>query len=286
MHSSPPLELIRLEGTHLEIGRRYGEACQSLIHEHLALALERLDQVGIPRALALETARSYRPFVREHASFLDEEIRGLAEGSGLDEDEAYLLQLRAEVFADVLGETRWGNECTTFAVEPELTTTGRALAGQNADLPEIYRRLLVVVDIVPDSGSRVLMVVPAGQVSYIGINDRGLAVFANYLHCRGWAKGFPRYLLSRLALEHDSAAEALATIEALPRASSRNLLMLDPSGSAIDFENTPTTGATLLPDAGLLLHTNHYLSAELADAESAPAANSRTRSSGSVAWRS
>jgi len=260
---SEPLELHRFSGSHTEIGRQYGRACRGRIERHLELALAKLVAAGIDPDDATRAALAYRPYVVEHAAFLDEEIVGVAGGAGITLAEAYLLQLRAEVFGDLLGEPDAENECTTFALEPSVALDGVALAGQNADLPEIYEELMVVVEFAPTTGRRILMVVPAGQVSYIGINDAGMAVFANFLHCRGWMRGFPRYLLSRFALEHPSAETAIDALRALPRASSRNLLIIDADGRAVDFENTPTRDAVLLPRDGVLVHSNHYLADDL-----------------------
>ncbi|MEJ7757322.1 MAG: C45 family autoproteolytic acyltransferase/hydrolase [Nocardioidaceae bacterium] len=118
-------------------------------------------------------------------------------------------------------------ECTTFAVLPIAAADGTPLVGQNADLPALYSQLGVVIHVVPDDGPAVLMLTPAGQVSYIGINDRGLGVFGNFLSCDGWRVGFPRYLLTRPALLHDTVRGAVAAVRNVPRASSRNLIMLD-----------------------------------------------------------
>ncbi|MFT4039651.1 MAG: C45 family autoproteolytic acyltransferase/hydrolase [Thermomicrobiales bacterium] len=178
----------------------------------------------------------------------------------------------------VAGET--GDECTTFAVLAEATANGTPLVGQNADLPAFYREISIVMEIVPDDMPSVLMLSPAGQVSYIGINDQGVGVFANFLTCDGWRAGFPRYLFSRLALSHTSVEAAIAAIRALPRASSRNLIMLDRHGTAADLETTPTRDARLDPVDGLLAHANHYVAEALLDEERSPArqiANSQVR---------
>ncbi|HRP99386.1 MAG TPA: C45 family autoproteolytic acyltransferase/hydrolase [Terrimesophilobacter sp.] len=262
-----PLDQHRFSGSHLDIGRQYGETCRDRILQHLDLALAKLDAAGISGEDACRAALAYRPFVQRHAGFLDEEIVGLAGGASITLAEAYLLQLRAEVFADFLGEPEGESECTTFAIEPSVAKDRVALAGQNADLPEIYEQLMVVVEFDPTEGSRVLMVVPAGQISYIGINDRGMAVFGNFLQCHGWVRGFPRYLLSRFALEFSSAPEAVVGLRGLPRASSRNLLMVGSDGQALDFENTPTRDHVLYASEGVLVHSNHYVAPELADAE-------------------
>jgi isopenicillin-N N-acyltransferase-like protein len=275
--------LHRFSGSHRAIGRAFGQACAADIHRHRDLALDRLDQrSGIAPDRALAAALAYRPFVVEHAPFLDEEIQGVGEGAGLSLAEAYLLQLRAElaVVTPKGDAAEHGDECTTFAVLPEATADGAPLVGQNADLPAFYTEISVVVEFVPDDAPAVLMLTPAGQVSYIGINDRGLSVFANYLTCDGWRVGFPRYLLSRLALTKATVNEAIAAVRAVPRASSRNLIMLDATGVAADLETTPTRDARLDPVAGLLAHSNHYVAPALLAEERSPerwVANSRVR---------
>ena len=273
----------RFRGSHHQIGRAFGENCAGLIGQHLRQALDRLQRrAGISPEQACQKALAYRPFVVEHAPFLDEEIQGVAAGAGLTLAEAYLLQLRAELAVGTPAgrDAEGGDECTSFAVLADATVTGTALVGQNADLPAFYREIATVVELVPDDAPAVLMLTPAGQVSYIGINDRGLGVFANFLTCDGWRRGYPRYLLSRLALTRSTVDEAIDAVRAVPRASSRNLMMLDGTGTAADLETTPTRDAWLEPVDGLLAHSNHYVAAALHAEERSPAAgvaNSRIR---------
>ncbi|MFN8634552.1 MAG: C45 family peptidase [Chloroflexota bacterium] len=287
----------RLAGSHRQIGRQFGEATSDLIRLHLERALGRLEaHSSLSRADALAAAMQYRPYVQQFAPYLDEEVVGVAEGAGLKLDEAYLLQLRAEAaspptapaapLGGATGSTNGhaqprltadddaGDECTSVAVLPEATGQaypdgggGDALIAHNSDLPAFYREVSVVLEIVPDDAPAVLMLTPAGQVSYIGLNDAGLAVVANYLTCDGWRVGFPRYLLSRVALTHASVDDAIAAIRAIPRASSRNLLMLDAHGTAADLETTPTRDARLDPEDGILAHANHYVAPSLLEEE-------------------
>lgn len=274
------LMLHRLAGTHTEIGEAYGSKCVDLVREHLDLVLQRFAALGVARTDVLAATAPYRAYVEEYAPFLDQEIRGMAVGAGLDAEEAYLLQLRAEVNQRLQPASEEPAECTTFAALADSTASGYGLLGQNSDLPPFYERLLVMVHIVPDDGPEVLMLTPAGQVSYIGINNAGLGVCANFLSCDGWRSGFPRYLLTRLALQHDSVDDALAAIRRVPRASSRNLLISDGRDRAVDLETTPTTDAAIEPRAGLLVHANHYVADELSAHEKAGPTlleNSRTR---------
>ena len=265
----------RFAGTHREIGWQYGGACEALIHRHLDKVLKRLEtKPGLSREQALVKAMNYRPWVQRHAQFFDEEIQGVAEGAGITLAEAYLLQLRAEAATPIDPRGIDGpDECTSFAVQPEATSNGIGLVGQNADLPAFYGEIAVVAEIVPDDMPAILMVLPAGQVSYIGINDRGMGVFANFVTCDGWRMGLPRYMLSRLALTSETVDDAIALVRGVPRASSRNLIMLDGKGSAADLETTPYEDARLDPEDGLLAHSNHYVADSLQHEERSPEKN-------------
>ncbi|MGG0938380.1 C45 family peptidase [Brevibacillus centrosporus] len=276
--STKSFPFYRFSGTHREIGQQFGGTCKELIRKHRDYALERLrSQTGISsRQVLEEAAMRYRPYVIQHADFFDEEIQGIAEGAGISLAEAYLLQLRAELARDLT----MSSECTTFAVLPEVTSEGTGLIGQNADLPAFYSELGVVAEFVPNDAPAHLMLTPAGQVSYIGINDQGVGVFANFLTCDDWRVGFPRYLLSRLALMHGSVEEAIAAVRSVHRASSRNLIMLDRHGKAADMETTAAQDALIEPVAGLLVHSNHYITEELQQEERLPEQlleNSRVR---------
>lgn len=245
-------------GSPEEIGRQYGESCREQIRLHLDRLRERFAASNIDAGYAAERSLDYREAVRAVSPDLDDELAGLSKGAGISLGEAYLLQLRAEIYADLVGDLEASNECTTFAFEPEVTDAGTTLTGQNADLPAMYRDLLLVVEFRPTGGPAILMVVPAGQVSYIGINDAGLSAFANFLTCEGWRTGYPRYLFTRFALQHRDLESAIVAVESLVRASSRNLL-LQGGGRAVDLENTPDRMVRLLPEHGRIFHSNHYL---------------------------
>jgi isopenicillin-N N-acyltransferase-like protein len=263
--SAKTFPFYRFTGTHYEIGKQYGETCKDLINLHRDYALERLSKsINIPSKKALEEAAlEYRSYVVKYAPFFDEEIQGLAKGAGISLGEAYFLQLRAEIY-QYFDTT---DECTTFAVSPETTSDGTPLIGQNADLPSFYQEIGVIIESVPNDKPATLMLTPAGQISYIGINDKGMGVFANFLVCEGWRVGFPRYLLSRLALSQENLDQAIKSIENVHRASSRNIIMMDKEGKAVDIETVPRRIGRIESSNGILAHSNHFISADLLDEE-------------------
>lgn len=258
----------RFSGSHRVIGQQYGEACRDLILQHRDLALERLLQKSrLSHKDVTERTLWYEPWVEHAAPHFCEEIRGLAEGAGISEAEAWLLQLRAEVA--IVSENESGDECTSFAVLPEATNDGVGLVGQNADLPPFYRDIAIVAEMQFDDMPNILMLLPAGQLSYLGINDAGMGVSANFLTCDGWRVGFPRYFFSRMALSKRTVDEGAALIENLHRASSRNLMMLDTTGNAVNLETSVTESARIYPTNGILAHANNYQSPDMQHAERA-----------------
>lgn len=256
----------RFSGSHYEVGRQYGEACRELIIQHRDLALERLyahSQLSYDDVV--ERTLWYRPWLQAVAPYFIEELAGLAQGANITEAEAWLLQLRAEVA--IVEENEAGDECTSYAVEPSATSDGVGLVGQNADLPAFYRDIAIVAELGFDDIPSILMVLPAGQLSYLGINDAGMSVSANFLTCDGWRVGVPRYFFSRLALTQRTVEDAATLIEGLHRASSRNLIMIDAKGTALDLETTVTESARIHATDGVLAHANNYLAKELQHAE-------------------
>lgn len=249
------------KGTYSEIGEQYGEACRNLIKLHKEYATERLSKsIDITSEQAIEEAAlEYRTYVKKHAPFFDEEIKGMAQGAGISLGEAYFLQLRAEIY-NYFDTT---DECTTFAVSGKVTTSGAPILGQNSDLPALYKKVGVVVESKYNNSPATLMLTPAGQISYIGMNDEGMAIGANFLECKGWKIGFPRYLLSKLALTKSNVEDATKLIESVDRASSRNLIMVDKNDGMIDLETIPGEIGKLRDEDGILTHSNHFVSKEL-----------------------
>lgn len=258
-------------------GSIYGEGARELIQSHLHRLYEaNREVVRGGRDQLLDKTSAFRRAVMERYPELAEEIDGIADGAHIDLKEAWLLQLRSEVQRVSLPEP--GLECTAIGVMAPATRNAEVLAGQNGDLPGIYEDILVVVRREAPQQLRSISVAPAGQISWHGMNEAGLAVFGNFLNSDGWRIGIPRYLYTRIALEESTVAGAVERLSAEHRSSSRNLLLADP-GAMIDLELGVKEWASLSPRRGVLVHTNHFLS-PLAAMDTAPplySENSRGR---------
>src|SRR5262249_21697628 len=141
-------------------------------------------------------AMAFLPMIRALNPLFVEEVQGLAEGARISFEEAMLCQVRAEASAYS------GEGCTAFSLRGSATADGNALVGQNQDLPCEFNDVSILLQILPSDGRpRALLYTFAGQIGYFGMNEHGVANYANSLYNFGWRPGLPHYPLKRAILE-------------------------------------------------------------------------------------
>jgi isopenicillin-N N-acyltransferase-like protein len=264
-----PFPYVEVAGTPYEMGREHGRQASAQI---AGLVDYLVTGSGRSREEVLRAALRFQPLFQAHCPALLEEVRGLAEGAGLRFEEALLLQIRGET-APLLQE----EACTTFAVSGRHTRDGGILIGQTSDMGREMERFFIVLRLAPAGGPRVLMWTLAGQLGYHGLNEHGVAHFANSVSGGpvpgSHPGGLPHYPVKRRLYECRTRAEVLAAWGALPVCSSGNYMMASGDPSIFDVEATPE-GFALLEDAGAgyLAHANHFLSREYRTAETDAAA--------------
>jgi isopenicillin-N N-acyltransferase-like protein len=120
----------------------------------------------------------------------------------------------------------------------------------------------VVLRIRRDDGPDILTFTEAGGLARSGFNAAGIAITANYLESdRDYSQtGVPLALIRRKVLETPHFALALRAAYATPKSASNNLMLSQAEGVAIDLECAPDETFQVLPEAGLLVHANHWRS--------------------------
>ncbi len=266
---------VRAEGEPFELGRAHGaaraDALRAFVGDGLC-RLDRLRQPAVPLAALRPVIRAHGEVISSATPDLAEEVRGLAAGAGLTDEEALLLQLRREVLG--YRRIRPAGDCTTYA----WLGDDPALA-QTVDLNGGLDDQIAVLDL--GSSRRSLVLSFAGLLGYLGVNSDGLAVGLNLVLGGGWRAGVPPYLAIRHLLDtaHD-VDEAIAVLRGLPLASSRSVMLCDPERAAyvevLEGEHRVVRGTASTP---WLAHTNHYLHADLVphDELNVFARNSSTR---------
>jgi isopenicillin-N N-acyltransferase-like protein len=256
-HAFPYIEV---SGTSYEMGYQHGAQASDLVHRYL-LWIEKL--TGKSRDLLCRNAMAFLPMMQSLSPSLVEEVRGLADGAGISFEEAVLCQARAEA-----ARVHEGG-CTAFAVTGAATADGQTLAGQNQDLEPEYADVAILLHAKPiDGRPRALIFTFAGQLGYSGMNEHGLAHFANALYGPTWSLGLPHYVLARVMLEKRTAAECVGLLREHRACSPANKVLCDGEGDITDVEIRPE-GIVVFSDddPDWRIHTNHYLTSEFASHE-------------------
>jgi isopenicillin-N N-acyltransferase like protein len=290
VNGTPPPGLIprvRVEGTSYERGRQYGAQARTRVHR----SVQAYQQVfayyaGWDWPAVRRAAAGFEAPIADFRPAYLEEMRGIADGAGLDLADVLAINVRTEVMfaakarqAPLAGRARPAPhppagpqrptgpqqpaECSAFAVVQDQPAA--TLIGQNWDWLLHAAETVVLLEVRQDDGPDFVTVVEAGLLAKAGMNAAGLGLVTNALVTEAdlGAPGLPYHVLLRAVLDCATVTDALMVLQAGERSSSANYLIAHSSGAALDVEAAPgdfTRLYPLYPDHGLLLHTNHFLS--------------------------
>jgi isopenicillin-N N-acyltransferase-like protein len=217
----------------------------------------------------VRAAAVYEEPIRRHAPHVMEEIQGLAEGANVGIGDILAINARTEVIWSAAAARAEGRppagECTSFALLSDRTASGEPLAAQTWDwLVHSFETVVVLEVEQEDHRPNFVTSVEAGLLAKLSLNSSGLAVMTNALVSRRdmGSPGVPYHVMLRLLADCESVTDAVHLVQQLPRASSANYLVVHSDDVAIDIEASPGDYSGVrcqIPDAGLLIHTNHFL---------------------------
>lgn len=251
MTARPP-RVVRLSGTHREIGLAHGALLRREIDElYGGYVLNGLvGREGWTEAQLVDAGRHYDKFL---PTGYREEMRGIAEGART----TYERILVMNTFIDaLLGKSP--RACSGLAV---LSRDG-VIAGHNLDWVDhgIAHRMGVVFVLAPRNKHRIMSVGWPGMVGVItGMNDEGLVVCMNMASARDLeTDATPALIRIRLALEDESGLDpAVRALAADSRTIAMNLLVVD-EGSAVSLELSGRQHAVVPMRDGCVANANYY----------------------------
>lgn len=257
-----PFPLIELSGSPHNRGLQYGAQAASRIRrgvQHYSHQLHGLGSVGIS-----DVVRDYLPVIeRFDPSYIDE-MRGIAEGADMAFEDIVLLNARTEILklAERARDRETPDGCTGVVAMPEATADGHLIHAQNWDWKAECAETAVVLRIRRDDGPDILTFTEAGALARAGFNSAGIAITANYLQSdRDYRQaGVPLALIRRKVLEQTHLALAMRAVYVTAKSASNNMIVSHAGGVAIDFECAPDETFQVLPERGLLVHANHWVS--------------------------
>jgi isopenicillin-N N-acyltransferase-like protein len=268
---------VKVAGGPRERGRAYGEQAR----ERIGVSISAYDEVfrayaGWDWGRVRREAAPYEAPIAALDERYVEEMRGIAEGAGVELVDVLSINVRTEVMfaakaraAEAASRGGGGGqrqgECSAFAVLPAASSNGHTLIGQNWDWLLHCFDTVVVLEAEQEEAPNFVSVVEAGLLAKTGINSSGLGVATNALVTeddRG-EPGVPYHVLLRAFMDCEIITDALAVAQRGIRSSSANYLLAHEDGIAVDLETAPGDFARIFlefPEDGVLLHTNHYRS--------------------------
>jgi len=264
------LPIIRISGTHLEMGQQIGEACREQIRLSVEnarkLVNDAYDTLQLDWDGALIQARKYMPFAEERYPQYVAELRGIAQGANTTFDDLAVVNAMEAVTMDALHLTK----CTSMAVNQMRTSNGHVLVAHNEDWlpddePDVY-----LIHATPENEPPFLAMTYGGLLPNIGFNSFGICQCCDSVYPTDSRIGVPRVIVSRAVLAARTPAEAIRHMLVAQRAAGYNHLLVHASGEMYSVEVSARQFAILYAENGIMVHTNHFLDDQMRKIESEP----------------
>lgn len=267
---SEPIPLLRVSGSHLEMGRQIGEERRESVRRSIETARELLSDAYEELELTWDAAqiqsRKYLPFAQERYPQYVEEMTGIAEGAGVPFEDVSVLNVMEAVTMDALHLV----SCTSMAVNETRTADAHVMVAHNEDwVPEDEDDVYILMA-KPDHEPPFMAMNYGGLLPNVGLNAYGIAQLIDTVHPEDSRVGIPRLVVSRAVLAAKSPSDAIKRAVVSHRAAGYNHLIAHESGEIYSVEVSARRYDVLYAHEGYIAHTNNYLSPHLQEIEYEP----------------
>lgn len=256
MTPPPEIPLIRVQGTHREVGLQMGEAARDTILADVSTAWDDL-LAGRTRDGQLALAAEYRAFTAPRLPWLMDELDACAEAAGVDPLEFFACSME-EIWYEPRVRVTQGR-CTDLVAGPRATADGHMIVGHNNDLrPGAEPRIVALEKRV--HGDPVVFQLGGVPILSVGFNSAGLALTGNELSPNDEKIGISRDHQVLEMIRARSLDDMVRAALRPDRASSYNNVLTSADGGVANVEGSATDAeVTGLDEQDHLAHTNHYV---------------------------
>lgn len=260
--TNKPFPVISVSGTPFERGVAHGE----LLRDRIGIAVDRYMRrfahfSGLDHEDARAEARRYIDPIRTYDNSLLEEIEGIADGADLRFEDVLAINCRSELMfgSSVI------MECSSFALQAEVTADGHTYVGQNWDwAPDITETIALVAIRQEPEKPDIVLLDEAGLVGRMGFNSDGIGLCTNTLIAdQQRPYGVPYNVLLRGVLNTRRLDDAIAALIRPPRAICSNYVIGDANGQTLDIEVAPDQFDYIPPRGGIITHGNHFAGSKI-----------------------
>ncbi|MCX6566159.1 MAG: C45 family autoproteolytic acyltransferase/hydrolase [Candidatus Aminicenantes bacterium] len=254
------LRVLDLEGTPYQMGMIHGTALKPEITE--LIKRWKADLAGKYQVPAEDFIRKFlnhtdfQPSIDRWTPGLLDEVRGIADGAGVDFETMFAFQLLDESW--VMNEDLGLDKCTTIAAGKRRGFP--AFTSQTLDIPVFYHGFPTVLRIrdKKENLETLVFTIP-GVVGVNGLNNRSVGVCVNAVtQLASSRNGLPVAFVIRGILRQKTYEQAVKFLRDIPPAAPQNYALGGPLNAAC-FERSAGKMIPFLPFAGaeFTYHTNH-----------------------------
>ncbi|WP_173915226.1 C45 family peptidase [Halobacillus sp. Marseille-Q1614] len=260
------IKRIKLQGSPREIGRKHGQEGREEVLKSLK-TYEKLfyGYKSLSWEEAKDIALQHLPAIEQYDMDLLEEMRGVAEGAGVEFEDILALNARSEIALANYKGAVFADGCTAMSVAPPLNQD--IIIGQNWDWKSSQKDSLLLLDIKQENKPDITMVTEGGMIGKIGFNSAGLGLCFNAVLTDKKSDEVPIHLGLRSVLNSYSLHEAISKIKGGQMASSASFLIgIDEggrNGMAVNIEVSPFGIDMVGGNDGKLVHSNHLISEQI-----------------------
>jgi len=265
--SSPPagegkLRVVELKGTPYVRGRTHGRSLKLEIQELIRRWKTDIEKTySVPATTYIQRlleATNFQPAIERWTPGLLDEVRGIADGAGIDFQTMYAFQLIDETW--VMSDDLALSKCTAIAAQRRGGSP--ALVAQTLDIPGYYHGFQTVLRIEgsAEEPGALIFTIP-GVVAANGLNDRSVAVCVNAVTQLAYsARGLPVAFVIRGILRQKNYEDAVRFLQEIQPAAPQNYV-IGGSKEAASFERSASRMVKFIPFEGaeFTYHTNHPL---------------------------
>ena len=264
------LRVLNLDGSAFERGLAHGKTLAPSIAANIETYLARFAASGLSAGAARAEGEIWIGAINDHNQAYGEEMRGVAEGSGIALSDIAMLNARYEITFGLMGDEAKAADqadgCTSFGALPEATFNKHVILGQNWDWLAGVHGHCTVLRVSRDDGPDFICFTEAGIVGgKQGVNEHGIGLVENGLVSdRDGRNKYekPFHMRCREVLDADSYDLALLPVLATRRVCSANFVIGqgngDGDGEVINIETSPDATSAHFPTDGLITHANHF----------------------------
>jgi hypothetical protein len=291
-----PEGYVEMAGSPFERGQTHGMQLGAEVHEIFQKWRERMHlifggQAGGDAAAwcsgwcaEFVSVTDYEVAIDRWAPGMLDEVRGMADATGIAYDEVLTFQLMDEYWYHGKGIAEAWMEgspapehCTAFALASHRGSGAPAIVAQTMDLESFRDGYQQVYRVKEEGMPEQLVFAHAGIVGLCGVNSAGVAISCNNLsQLNHGTSGLPVAFVVRGILQRASFDDALAALLEMEHASGQNYTICGPDGRVAMVEGSAngaelyfrSDGETAASGSdGFEVHTNHPLASDdLSDA--------------------